>query len=154
VSSPDRHLPRWARLVGWWVCFATYALAGCVALGDMTAPSATVTATVPHTQVVVTAWIVAAMSVLGLIGVTLHRWRMEWVAASVLVFMLTPRALLVWWSVEDVPSRLAAAAMMTLGAIGAGRRALDLWVFHVNTAAVARRHTRLMARRRALERNR
>ncbi|MCR6706540.1 MAG: hypothetical protein NVV66_18255 [Cellulomonas sp.] len=145
--SPDRHLPRWARVLGWWICVLTYVLAGVVALGDAFFPSGTIVGVVPDMQTSVSCWAMAAMSIAGLFGVVAHRWRVEWVAASVLAFLLLARSVPVWASVDDVPTRLAAAAMMTLGAFNLGRRALDMWVFYVNTTLVARH--RLTLERRA-----
>jgi hypothetical protein len=138
--SPDRHLPRWARIVGWVLCLVSYALAGVVAVADTIVPSVTIAGTVPDGQILFGAWVLGGASVSGMLGVVLHRWRVEWVAASAATFLLLARAVPVWASVDVVPSRLSAAAMMTLGAICLGKRALDLWVFHYNTMRVARRH--------------
>ncbi|UJP39319.1 hypothetical protein [Cellulomonas palmilytica] len=133
------------------MCFLSYVLAGLVAAGDAFAPSLTIVGVVPDLQIHISTWAIATMSVLGLAGVIARRWRMEWIAASVLVFLLGARALPVWVSIDEVPTRLSAAAAMTLGALGVGRRALDCWVFHVNTVTVARTHRR-MERRRAARR--
>jgi hypothetical protein len=145
--SPDRHLPRWARIAGWVLCLVSYALAGLVAIGDTFVPSVTITGTLPDAQVVVGAWALGAASVCGMLAVGLHRWRVEWVSASAASFLLLARSVPVWASLGDNPNHLSAAAMMTLGALCIGKRALDLWVFFYNTTIVARHHR---ARRQAI----
>lgn len=143
--SPDRNLPRWARGVGRAICLVSYVLALLVAIGDRWLPAVTITSSTSELQVAVTSSAMGALSVIGFVGVLLHRWRWEWVPASALAILLAVRALPVWWSLPDEPTRLAAAAMMTLGALCLGRRALDLWVFAVKTGSVATWHRRRAA---------
>lgn len=146
--SPDRHLPRWARVTGRALCVATYVLTAVVAVADALVPSTTIAGAVPGVQTLVSSWVLGALSLVGLGGVVAHRWRVEWVAATAITFFLLARAVVVWASVDDVPTRLAAAAMMTLGALCVGKRALDLWVFAETTARVAQTHARIVGRRR------
>jgi hypothetical protein len=141
---PDSNLPRWARILGRYLRGAAYALAVVLAAADvwLTSP---VIASVPRGQVVTVASVTAVMGALGLVSVAAHRWRCEWVAASFVAFGLAGRAWPVWWSIGDDPVRLAAAAGMTIAAIGIGLRSLDLWVFATKTrdaAHRARKHRR------------
>lgn len=144
---PDSALPRWARVVGRGLRVVAYLLVVLVAAADTWWPSSTIAGVVPPWQIAITG---AAMVTLGTVGasaVIAHRWRAEWVCAAVAACLLLGRAGPVWASVDDVPTRLAAAAMMTLAAIGLALRALDLTVFHLKTYAAARRAHRRRERR-------
>jgi len=103
-------------------------------------PAATVADVLSRGQVLFSVLAITVTGSVGLAGALAHRWRMEWVAASALFFLLLARAVPVWVTLDDVPSRLAAAAMMTLGAVGVGRRALDMWIFWHKTTRASRRH--------------
>ena len=85
----------------------------------------------------VLALILAVLSAVGLGAVLAHRWRVEWVPAAAITFLLLERSVPVWLRLGEVPERLSAAAMMTLGALCLGKRALDLWVFSIKTEAMA-----------------
>lgn len=143
---PDTGLPRWAQILGRLLRVLAYLLTLVVAAGDTLYPSTTIDGVVPTWQLRATAIGMVVLAVTGLASVVAYRWRIEWVCASAVAILLLGRAAPVWASVDDVPTRLAAAAMMTLGAMTLLGRALDLWVFAVKTAAVARAHAR--ARRR------
>jgi len=143
---PDTGLPRWARVIGRSLRVAAYLLTVVVAVGDTWWPSATIDGVVPAWQLQTTAVAMTVLGLLGAVGVLVHRWRVEWVCASVVAFLLAGRAGPVWASVDDIPSRLAAAAMMTLASIGLAARALDLWVFAVKTAGAAHLPRRREAR--------
>ena len=137
---PDRDLPPVARAIGRAICVLTYVLAFVVGIGDTVMPSTTIDGVVPDMLVAVTSAMTFVLSLIGLVAVLVHRWRWEWVAATVLTFVLLARSVPVWLSLPDAPTRMAAAAMMTIAALcGVGRRALDLWVFAAKTGAVARR---------------
>lgn len=142
---PDRDLPRWARALGRLICAVSYLLAILVAIGDRWLPAVTITGSTTPAQVAVTSAAMGLLGVLGFVGVLLHRWRWEWVPASALAVLLLVRAAPVWWSLADVPTRLSAAAMMTLGALCLAKRALDLWVFATKTGSVATWHRRRTA---------
>lgn len=119
------------------ICVVSYVLAMIVAYGDLVYPSETIRG-VPAVQLVASGWAMLFFAAMGLPAVLLHRWRFEWVAASVITFLLLARAVPTWTSLGDVPTRLSAAAMMTLGALCLGKRALDLWVFSDETQSAAR----------------
>lgn len=139
---PGSDLPRWARAIGNVLAVSKYALCVVVAIADAGAPAETIGGALPDWQIAFSAGGMALLGAVGLVGVIGHRWRMEWVAASALVFLLLARAVPVWATVPGMPSRMAAAAMMTLAAVGVGRRALDMWIFAIKTGAVARRRRR------------
>lgn len=135
---PDSGLPRWAQLLGRSLRVLAYLLTITVAAGDTWWPSTTIEGVVPEWQLRLTASAMVGLGLAGAAAVVAHRWRVEWVCASAATFLLLGRAAPVWASVDDVPTRLAAAAMMTLACVGLAARALDLWVFAVKTAAAAR----------------
>ena len=139
---PGSDLPRWARAIGNVLAVSKYVLCLLVAIADAGAPAETIGGALPSWQIAFSAGGMALLGSVGLVGVIAHRWRMEWVAASALAFLLLARAVPVWATVPDMPSRMAAAAMMTLAAVGLGRRALDMWIFAIKTGAVARRRRR------------
>lgn len=143
---PDSTLPRWARTAGRAVRVTACMLVVVVAAGDLLWPSSTIDGVVPRWQLYTSAGLMATLGLTGAISVLAHRWRIEWVCVSAAAFLLLGRAVPVWMSLDDAPTRLAAAAMMTLAALGLGARALDLWVFHVKTSTSARAAHRRRAR--------
>lgn len=143
---PDTGLPQWARVIGRSLRVTAYVLVIVVACGDVLWPSTTVQA-VPGLLLAVTDGAMATLGAVGVLGTLAHRWRVEWVCAAALTSLLLGRAGPVWTSVDDVPTRLAAAAMMTLAAVLMACRALDLTVFHVKTLSVASGRRRRRRRR-------
>ena len=143
---PDSTLPRWARTAGRTVRVLACLLVVVAATGDLYWPSSTIDGVVPQWQLYVSAGLMAALGLAGAVAILAHRWRIEWVCASAVAFLLLGRAIPVWMTLPHVPTRLAAAAMMTLAALGLGARALDLWVFHVKTSETARAARRREAR--------
>lgn len=135
-------LPRWARIAGRGLRVLAYMLVVVVAAGDSWWPSATIDGVVPTWQLAVTSGAMGALGAIGAGSVLLHRWRVEWVCAAVATFLLFGRAVPVWITVPDMPTRLAAAAMMTLAAVGLAFRALDLTLFHLETSGTARKARR------------
>ena len=144
---PDSGLPRWARVLGRGLALMTYLLCLTVAVADAALPAPTIAATLPVYAITASSVAIALLAVVGMVGVFAHRWRMEWVASSVLVFLLLARAVPTWATLMEQPTRLAAAAGMTLGAVAIGRRAFDMWVFWWKTWTVARGHRRRRHRR-------
>jgi len=140
---PHSDLPRWARAIGDVLAVSKYGLCIVVAVADSSAPAETIGSVLPSWQIATSAGGMAILGTVGLVGVIGHRWRMEWVAASALALLLLARSVPVWATVPGSLTRMAAAAMMTLAAVGVGRRALDMWTFAIKTGAVARRRHRL-----------
>lgn len=136
---PDSGLPRWARTTGRILRALLYAFTAVVGVGDLWFTSTAVTDSTSSGQFVVGGITCLAAGLIAVAAVILRRWRWEWVAASVAAFTLLGRAVPVWFSLEANPLRLAAAAGMTVAAIGVGLRSLDLWVFARKTGALARR---------------
>jgi len=139
---PDSRLPRWARISKATALLVSgYGMAFLVGYGDLTAPSPVIQQTVgPATPSA--AYLAIAGGVLGVAGVLLHRWRWEWLAASVLPFALIARALPVWLTLDETMSRLAPAAGMTMAAGLMFYRAIDLWAFACRTGHLASRRSR------------
>jgi len=139
---PESRLPRWARVAKAVILLAFgYVPAFLVGYGDLTAPSPVIEQTVgPATPTA--AYLAIAGGVLGAVGVLLHRWRWEWLAASVLPFALLARALPVWLTLDEAASRLAPAAGMTMAAGLMLLRAVDLWLFACKTGHLAARRRR------------
>lgn len=135
-DSLDSAPTRLTRILGWWVVLLSYILCIVVAFADVVFPSVTV-APYDDTRVGVTSAITGMLGLLGAIAVFAHRWRVEWVPASALTFLLLARATPLWANLDDNPTRLAAAAMMTLGALNLAKRALDLLVFSEKTRLAA-----------------
>ena len=144
---PDRGLPRWAQILGRGLALMTYLLCLTVAVADAAVPAPTISATLPAYAIAASSGSIALLASVGIVGVLAHRWRMEWIASSVLVFLLLARAVPTWATLGDEPTRLAAAAGMTLGAVAVGRRGFDMWVFWWKTWTVARGHRRRRHRR-------
>lgn len=124
------------RTSGRALCLLSYILAFLVATGDFYVPSATLA---NHYWSAGVALVLAPLSVLGFGAVITHRWRVEWVPAAAITFLLLQRSVPVWVSLSEKPENLSAAAMMTLGALCLGKRALDLWVFSLKTKTSAER---------------
>ena len=144
---PDRDKPRWARVVGAIICSTCYVMVLLVALGDTLVPSLTIDGVVPDVQIGLTAALMAVLCLIGLVAVPLRRWRWEWVSSSILVFLVLGRSVPVWASLVEVPSRLAAAAMMVTAAMAFAHRAAGLWLFAVTTQRVAQAAARHRRRR-------
>lgn len=142
---PDRDLPGWARWIGRFLWFGAYGLALTIAAGDAFVPSVTITSSADPTQTIIMAIAMAVAAAVSIVGLALHRWRIEWVPTTILFFLLLSRSLLTWITVGDSPTRLSAAAGMTLGAFAILARALNLWVFASKTGAVARRAERKLS---------
>lgn len=138
---PDSRLPRWARISKFSALLLGYSMALLVGYGDLTAPSPVIEQTVgPATPTAAYASI--AFGLAGAVGVLLHRWRWEWLAASVLAFALLARALPVWVGLEESAVRLSPAAGMTMGAALMFLRAIELWHFACKTGRLAARSSR------------
>jgi len=125
-------------IAGRTLCLVSYALAFLVAMGDLFVPSVTLHP-VDREWTVGLAATLALLSLIGLVAVITHRWRVEWVPAAAIFFLLLQRSVPVWASLDEVPTRLSAASMMTLGAVCLGKRTFDLWVFSIKTKASAER---------------
>lgn len=140
---PDSRLPRWARFAKGVVLLVWgYAMAFLVGLGDITAPSLVMREAVDR-YTPTGAYLSLAFAVVGFVGVLLHRWRWEWLAASVLAFALLSRAIPTWASLAEHPERLSPAAGMTMAAGLMALRAIEMWWFACKTG-------RLASRRRAM----
>lgn len=126
------------RIAGRGLCLVSYVLAFLVAVGDYFVPSSTLQG-VDREWTAGMAIVLATLSVIGFTAVAAHRWRIEWVPAAAITFLLLQRSVPVWATLGSTPERLSAAAMMTLGACCLGKRALDLWVFSIKTKAMAER---------------
>lgn len=133
---PDSSPTRFTRLVGKWLCLASYALCIAAAYGDARYPGVTI-APVDDSLVAVSGLAMAVLGCIGLLAVLTHWWRVEWVPASALTFLLLSRAAPMWADLDNHPTRLAAAALMTLGALCIAKRALDLLVFFEQTRLAA-----------------
>jgi hypothetical protein len=120
-------------LTGRSLCLASYVLSLLVAVGDFFTPSAILSAGVSRSWTVGMALALVPLSLLGLAAVLTHRWRLEWIPASAITFLLLARAVPVWAVLPQTPGYLSAAAMMTLSGLCLGKRALDLWVFAIKT---------------------
>ena len=127
------------QIIGRVLCIASYSLSLLVSAGDLFAPSATLQLVTPRGWTVAMALILAVLSVVGLVAVLSRRWRIEWVAATAIAFLLLGRAAPVWEEVfgGHSESMLSAAAMMTLGAFCLAQRALSLWIFAIKTRQTA-----------------
>lgn len=78
--------------------------------------------------------VLAVLSIIGLLAVLTRRWRIEWVAATTIAFLLLERSVPVWGRFfSGHPESISAAAMMTLGAFCLAQRALSLWIFAIKT---------------------
>ena len=125
---------RTTQIIGRVLCIASYGLSFLVAMGDLFAPSATLQLLTPRGWTVATALTLAALSIVGLIAVISRRWRIEWVAASTIAFLLLERSVPVWGRVLSGEAQYTSAAMMmTLGSFCLGQRALSLWIFAIKT---------------------
>ena len=134
--SPESAPTRLTRVLGRWLCVATYLLCLVIAYADVFHPS-DLLEPMNDTLVALTGLVTAILSIVGVIAVLAHRWRVEWVPASALTFLLLAQATPLWIDLDDHPTRLAAAAMMTLGALCIFKRALDLFVFSEKTRLAA-----------------
>lgn len=133
---PDSGPTRLTKFLGRWLCIASYLLCVVVAYADSFFPSATVEP-MNDFRVNLTSAVMATLGILGAIAVWAHRWRIEWVPSVALTFLLLARATPLWADLDDNPTRLAAAAMMTLGSFNLAKRALDLLVFSEKTRLAA-----------------
>lgn len=140
--SPDRRLPRWARIAGRSGRVVGYLMTLVVGLADTLVPSATIDGVLPTVQIGLTSALMVALGLVGVVSILAHRWRWEFPAVAVLSMLLLARSIPVWFSLHEEPTRLSAAAMMVLGAAGMAMRTLDLWVFSKTTEAVAIRSKR------------
>jgi uncharacterized integral membrane protein len=126
------------QIIGRVLCLASYGLSFLVSMGDLFAPSATLQLLTPRGWTVATALTLAVLSIVGIIAVLSRRWRIEWVAATAIAFLLLERSVPVWGRVLGGYSEAtSAAAMMTLGAFCLGQRALSLWIFAIKTRQTA-----------------
>lgn len=123
-------------IAGRSLCILSYALSITVGSGDLWWPTDFVDRVLRVPVSIVT----IALGILGILAVTFHRWRLEWVPAAMLTVLLFARAAPAWADVDDTHTLLAPAAMMTLGAFALGKRTLDLWVFSEKTRLAARTH--------------
>lgn len=122
------------RITGRVLYIASYCLAFIVSMGDIFTPSVTLQLVTPRGWTVATAVSLAVLSVIGLVAVITRRWRIEWVAASAIAFLLLARSVPVWgWLFGGHSESTSAAAMMTLGALCLTQRALSLWIFAAKT---------------------
>lgn len=120
------------------LCFFMYSLAIIVSVADLFVPSSSLAA-FERDWTVGLALALGGLSLFGLVACMAHRWRLEWTPATIVALLLFQRTIPVWASLDTSPGSLAAAAGMTLGSLCVGRRALDLWIFHVKTKASAER---------------
>jgi hypothetical protein len=142
---PDAEMPHWARRLDRAMNVISYLMAITVALGDAFFPSITLEF-VSDNLVLISAVIMGGMGVVGVASSLSRRWRIEWVAAAILMFLLASRAASTWVTVPATHTRLSAAAMMTLGALFMAKRAFSLWVFAAETGFIARRRNAMVAR--------
>lgn len=76
----------------------------------------------------------AALSITGVLAVLSRRWRVEWVAATIIAFLLLERSVPMWGRFfSGYPESVSAAAMMTIAALCLAQRALSLWIFAIKT---------------------
>ena len=140
---PDSRLPRWARALKAVILLVSgYSMAWLVGYGDITRPSIVMQDAIGD-QTPTIAYVSVGLAVVGALGVLLHRWRWEWVAASVLAFALLARAVPTWASLVDHPERLSAAAGMTMAAGLMALRGIEMWWFACKTGHLARRRRAL-----------
>jgi len=144
VTMPDSGLPRWAQVAGRLARVAIYALGVVVGIGDVWVRSDVIADAVGVPWVLVWGWLALASGTIGALAVIAWRWRWELVASAALAFAFAARAVGVWATVDDLPSRIAPAAVMTIAALSCLLRALDLSVFASRTSAMA-----IRVRRRA-----
>lgn len=130
-------MPRWARVVGRVARASLYALGVVVGAGDIWWRSEVITDAVGLPWVLVWGWLAIASGAVGAVAVIAWRWRWEYVATAALSFAFAARAVGVWATVDDLTTRLAPAAVMTIAAIACMLRALDLTVFAIRTSAAA-----------------
>ena len=131
---------RTTQIIGRGLSVASYSLAFLVSIGDLFAPTATLQQLTPREQVVTTAVGLAILSLVGLGAVISRRWRVEWVAASVVAFLILERSVPAWGRVFNGAFEYSSAAfMMTLASISLGQRTLNLWVFSIRTRQFAER---------------
>ena len=84
--------------------------------------------------VVVTSGTLAVLSVIGLVAVLTRRWRVEWVVATALAFLLLECSVPGWIRiVSGFPESTTLSALTALGAISLAQRALNLWIFAIRT---------------------
>ena len=135
---PNGGPTRPTRVVGRSLNVLGYALSLLVGLGDLFAPASFLLDAAPRAWVVVSSSILVVASVVGLASVTAHRWRAEWVAATVIAFLLLAQSVPVWDRIfTGFPDSTSVAAMMALGAICLAQRALNLWIFFLRTLQTA-----------------
>jgi hypothetical protein len=127
------------QIAGRGLCLVSYFLAFLVALGDLYVPSPTLQIVMDRQWSQGLALALAPLSLIGFIAVLTHLWRVEWVPAAAITFLLLQRSVPVWATLADKPWNLSAASMMTLGACCLAKRTLDLWVFSIKTKAAAER---------------
>lgn len=140
---PDSRLPRWARVTKATILLVWgYVMAWLVGWGDITQPSLVMQDAIGDRTPTI-AYVAVVLAVVGGLGVPLHRWRWEWLAASVLAFALLARAIPTWASLADHPERLSAAAGMTMAAGLMALRATEMWWFACKTGHLARRRRAL-----------
>lgn len=126
------------QIIGRVLCITSYSLSFLVAMGDLFAPSATLQAVVPRGWMVTIALTLATLSITGILAVLTRRWRIEWVAATTIAFLLLERSVPVWGKLlSGYPEHASAAAMMLLGAFCLAQRALNLWIFAIRTRQTA-----------------
>ena len=101
---PDRGLPRWAQILGRSLALMTYLLCLTVAVADAAVSAPTISATLPAYAIAASSGSIALLAAVGIVGVLAHRWRMEWIASSVLVFLLLARAVPTW-ATSRLPTR-------------------------------------------------
>lgn len=139
VDVPYAGPTRTTQIIGRGLSIASYSLAFLVSIGDLFTPTATLQLLAPRGLVVATAIGLAILSLVGLGAVISRRWRVEWVAASVISFPLLGRSVPVWGLVFDREFEYSSVAcMMTLASISLGQRALNLWAFSIKTRQSAR----------------
>lgn len=125
---------RTTQIIGRVLCIASYSLSLAVSMGDFFAPSATLQAVMPRGWAVAIAAVLGVLSIVGIAAVLSRRWRIEWVAATAIAFLLLERSVPVWARIiSGYPESTSAAAMMMLGAFCLGQRALSLWIFSIKT---------------------
>ena len=125
-------------VVGRLLNTTSYSLSLLVSLGDILAPSEGLLVVSPQPWSVILSGILLVLSVLGLAAVATRRWRIEWVTATAIAFLLLARSVPMWERLfTGFPESTSIAAMTALGAICLAQRALSLRVFFLRTLQIA-----------------